>query len=126
MATGDTGRVRQVLINLLGNAIKFTPVSGNITVTTAIEHEGSCAWGAIRVTDTGPGIAEAEQLAIFEPYYRSDATAMLPGVGLGLAISQGLMQQMRGKLDLESDLGAGSTFAIRLPLLGGTGCSSEN
>lgn len=121
IATGDTGRVRQVLVNLVGNAIKFTPAGGVITVTTGIEHDGSLAWGAIRVTDTGPGIAPAEQSAIFEPYYRSDATAMMPGVGLGLAISHGLMQQMGGRLDLESELGAGSTFTIRLPLIDGTG-----
>jgi signal transduction histidine kinase len=117
VATGDTGRVRQVLVNLLGNAVKFTPVGGVITVTTGVRSVDALTWGEIRVSDTGPGIAPTERTAIFEPYYRSEATALLPGVGLGLAISHGLVQQMGGTLDLESELGAGSTFTIRLPLL---------
>jgi signal transduction histidine kinase len=116
IATGDTGRVRQVLINLLGNAVKFTPDGGVITLTVGrgtIDHR---SWGELRVADTGPGIAPAERAAIFEPYYRSETTAMLPGVGLGLAISQGLVQQMGGALAVESEPGAGATFIVRLPL----------
>ena len=70
------------------------------------------------MADTGPGIAPAEQAAIFEPYYRSEGTAHAPGVGLGLAISHALVEQMGGELELESEPGAGSTFIIRLPLLG--------
>jgi signal transduction histidine kinase len=108
--------VRQVLINLLGNAVKFTPDGGVITLTVGrgtIDHR---SWGELRVADTGPGIAPAERAAIFEPYYRSETTAMLPGVGLGLAISQGLVQQMGGALAVESEPGAGATFIVRLPL----------
>lgn len=110
--TADAARVRQVLVNLIGNAVKFTPQDGTITVSTFRRRDG----GEVRVTDTGPGIAPAERAAIFEPYYRSEGTAHAPGVGLGLAISRGLVEQMGGALELESEPGAGSTFIIRLPL----------
>jgi signal transduction histidine kinase len=70
----------------------------------------------LRVSDTGPGIPEAERLAIFEPYYRSEGTSAAPGVGLGLAISHGLVRQMGGRLDLESEVGVGSSFLLRMPL----------
>ncbi|MEJ7810610.1 MAG: HAMP domain-containing sensor histidine kinase [Gemmatimonadaceae bacterium] len=117
VVTGDHARVRQVLINLLGNAVKFTPQGGSITVTTSEHNAGGASWGELRVTDTGPGIAQAEKEAIFEPYYRSESTALLPGVGLGLAISHALMQQMGGELQLDSEVSVGSSFVIRLPLL---------
>jgi phosphoserine phosphatase RsbU/P len=111
---GDAARTRQVLVNLVGNAVKFTPPEGSITVSV---KEHAAQWGELRVTDTGPGISESDRTAIFEPYYRSEGTAMVPGVGLGLAISQGLAKQMGGRLDVESELGVGSSFMIRLPLL---------
>ncbi len=111
VVTADEARLRQVLVNLIGNAVKFTPADGSVTVSTSA-HPG---WGEIRVADTGPGIAQAEQAAIFEPYYRSEGTAQLPGVGLGLAISQALVRQMEGELVLESEPGTGSTFIVRFP-----------
>lgn len=117
VVTADKARVRQVLVNLIGNAVKFTPQDGSISVTT--RENG--AWGEVRVTDTGPGIAPAEQAAIFEPYYRAEGTAHEAGVGLGLAISRGLVEQMGGELLLESEPGAGTTFIIRLPLATETG-----
>ena len=117
VAPGDHARVRQVLVNLIGNAVKFTPQDGVISVTTEQRCIDGTAWGEIRVTDSGPGIPEAEQAAIFEPFYRSEGTAEVPGVGLGLAISHGLVQQMGGVLELESELGVGSSFVIRLPAL---------
>jgi signal transduction histidine kinase len=112
----DHARVRQVLVNLIGNAVKFTPQDGTITVGTAVHAAGGTSWGEVRVADSGPGIAEAERAAIFEPFYRSEGTAEAPGVGLGLAISHALVQQMGGELLLESEVGRGSTFVVRLPL----------
>lgn len=112
---GNHARVRQVLINLVGNAVKFTPADGSITLSTGPCIVDEASWGEIRVTDTGPGIAPAEQAAIFEPYYRSENAASLPGVGLGLAISHSLIAQMGGVLDLQSEMGVGSSFAVRLP-----------
>jgi two-component system cell cycle sensor histidine kinase PleC len=117
VVTADRARVRQVLVNLLGNAVKFTPEEGSITVATSELSVSGVSWGAIRITDTGPGIAAAEQAAVFEPYYRSEGTAQMPGVGLGLAISHALVRQMGGELDLESEVGAGSSFTVRLRAL---------
>jgi signal transduction histidine kinase len=112
----DPARLRQILINLIGNAVKFTPRNGRITVTVAQTESGSTCCGEVTVTDTGPGIAASEQAAVFEPYYRSEGTAHAPGVGLGLAISHGLLKQMHGELSLTSELGAGATFIVRLPI----------
>ena len=125
VVTADAARVRQVLVNLIGNAVKFTPQDGSISVTTAERIDDGGAWGEIRVADTGPGIALAEQAAIFEPYYRSEGTSHAPGVGLGLAISRGLVEQMGGKLALESEPGAGTTFIIRLPLADGRALEAD-
>jgi sigma-B regulation protein RsbU (phosphoserine phosphatase) len=119
VVAGDHGRVRQVLVNLIGNAVKFTPQDGSITVTTARRVVGGAAFGEVRVSDTGPGIAEAERAAIFEPYYRSAGTSGAPGVGLGLAISHGLIRQMGGALEVESEVGRGSVFVLRLPVAEG-------
>ena len=113
---GDRERLRQVLVNLLSNAVKFTPSEGSIGVSIASIEQGEATRGEIRVTDTGPGIAESEQVAIYEPYYRSESTALIPGIGLGLAISQALVQQMGGELTLQSEVNVGSSFAIVLPL----------
>ncbi|MEX2581719.1 MAG: ATP-binding protein [Gemmatimonadota bacterium] len=117
VVTADHARVRQILVNLIGNAVKFTAEGGSITIDTAARNLYGIAWGEIRVTDTGPGIADTEKASIFEPYYRSEDTAQVPGVGLGLAISHGLVQQMGGQLEVESKVGIGSTFTIRLPAL---------
>ena len=113
VVTGDQARIRQVLVNLLGNAVKFTPEAGTITVTVSAVPVNGVRWAEIRVTDTGPGIAEAERAAIFEPYYRSEGTAKAPGVGLGLAISHALVAHMSGVLTVESEVGTGSSFAVR-------------
>ena len=111
----DHARVRQVLVNLVGNAVKFTPESGAVTVEIAERVVGGARFGEIQVTDTGPGIAEEERASIFEPYYRSEGTATMPGVGLGLAISHALVRQMGGRIDVESEVGVGSTFIVRFP-----------
>jgi phosphoserine phosphatase RsbU/P len=115
IVSADHDRLRQVLVNVLGNAVKFTPVDGAISVTVSERATAGERWGEIRVTDSGPGIPEADRSAIFEPYYRSEGTAQLPGVGLGLAISHGLMRQMGGDLEVESEVGVGTTFILRLP-----------
>jgi phosphoserine phosphatase RsbU/P len=113
-ARGDVSRTRQVLVNLIGNAVKFTPEGGDITVTAGSPaNDGRRR--EIRVTDSGPGIAKAEQAAVFEPYYRSAGTAAAPGIGLGLAISHALVSRMSGELRVESVVGEGASFIIGLP-----------
>ncbi len=111
---GDAVRVQQVLINLVGNAIKFTE-QGTVTVTVSC---GLLHDLCFHVRDTGIGIDAATQQDLFEPFVQADASATrrFGGTGLGLAISQRLVQLMGGTLDLESTLGAGSTFTVRLPL----------
>ena len=127
LVLADRARARQVLVNLIGNAVKFTPEEGAVTVTVTAarrQNPSDAGVGEVSVRDTGPGISIGEQAAIFEPYYRSDSTAALPGIGLGLAISQLLVQQMGGELALRSELGQGATFTIRLPVFEGV-CSCD-
>jgi PAS domain S-box-containing protein len=109
---GDEERVRQVLLNLVGNAIKFTPVGG--TVAMACHADDSHV--SIRVKDNGPGIERGEQEKIFDAFTQVDRRLNRPqdGVGLGLAISRDLAEAMGGRLDVESEVGAGSTFTLRL------------
>jgi signal transduction histidine kinase len=116
LVLGDDARLRQVLVNLIGNAVKFTPEGGQIRVSTMLTGVGGEQTGAVRIQDTGAGIAEAERASIFEPYYRSQATALAPGIGLGLAISYALVRQMGGDIEVDSEVGVGSSFTIRLPV----------
>jgi signal transduction histidine kinase len=109
----DPDRLAQAIGNLLSNAVKYTLSGGTITVAAGSDSEGD--W--VRVYDTGPGIATAEQERIFEPFHRSDAHLLYPeGMGLGLAITRDIVAAHGGRLTLESAPGQGSTFTIRLPL----------
>jgi signal transduction histidine kinase len=105
-----------VLVNLIGNAIKYTPREGSVRLRVSAVERGGRAWGAIAVADTGPGIAPDQREAIFQPYYRILRTDAEPGTGLGLAICQELVRHMGGELEVESEVGRGSTFTLRLPL----------
>jgi PAS domain S-box-containing protein len=110
---GDPERVRQILLNLVGNAIKFTPEGGWVVVSCEAEGEIVC----VRVRDSGPGIAEEEQERIFEAFQQVGRGLHQPqdGVGLGLAISRDLARAMSGDLTVGSIPGKGSTFELRLP-----------
>jgi signal transduction histidine kinase len=117
----DPNRLRQVLVNLLGNAIKYTPRGGTIRLTTALVETAERAWGAISVEDNGPGIPPEKRQAIFQPYYRlPTAAADAPeGLGLGLAISRELVRQMGGDIDLATGERGGCVFTVRLPTAAG-------
>jgi PAS domain S-box-containing protein len=109
---GDPGRLRQVLLNLVGNAIKFTE-QGEIVLTVGLESRTATeAHLRFAVSDTGIGIAPEQQARIFEPFTQADSstTRRYGGTGLGLAISAQLVQRMAGTLQVESRLGHGSTF----------------
>ena len=112
---GDRKRVQQILLNLTGNAIKFTPAGGRVTLT-ADRAEGD----AIRlvVADTGIGIPAEHLGAIFQPFVQADAstTRRFGGSGLGLAICRHLVDAMGGEITVESTPGQGSRFQVRLPL----------
>jgi signal transduction histidine kinase len=109
----DHEKVQQIVLNLLTNSIKFTDDGGRIDITCAGDDQSV----AINVTDTGHGIAADKLEAIFDPFVQVDArlTRTHEGVGLGLAISRDLARGMRGDLTVESTLGRGSTFTLRLP-----------
>ncbi|MDI1450970.1 hybrid sensor histidine kinase/response regulator [Polyangium sp. 6x1] len=108
----DEKRLTQVLLNLLGNAIKFTREG---RVALRVEREGEEF--VFRVEDTGPGITPADLARIFEPFEQAgDRGARAQGAGLGLSISRKIVEQMGGRLDVESTPGAGSTFAVTLRL----------
>ena len=107
----DPARVRQVVLNLLSNAVKFTE-EGRVTLT--VDRDGS-GMIRVRVRDTGPGIAPEDRERIFEEFEQARSAGGASGTGLGLAISRRLAQLLGGRLELESEVGAGSTFTLTLP-----------
>ena len=112
---GDEGKLRQVLINLVGNAVKFTETG---TVKLKVRALGDNRY-AFEVRDTGPGIPEEKQAAIFEPFQQEEQGLRQGGTGLGLAISVGHVEMMGGSIAVESRLGEGSRFMFTLELLQG-------
>ncbi|MBK9000794.1 MAG: HAMP domain-containing histidine kinase [Myxococcales bacterium] len=109
---GDARRIRQILANVVGNAVKFTR-EGKVTVSLEAQSE---RWAKVSVRDTGPGIAPEDQASIFDEYRQAgDVATRRAGSGLGLAITRRLLQMHDGSIDLESSLGEGSVFRIFLP-----------
>lgn len=110
----DYQRMRQVVTNVVGNALKYSPaplpvkVRLNVRSTTAV----------LQVSDAGPGIAADQQTRIFEPNYRTPEAqaSSMPGLGLGLAICKEIVEQHNGRIWCESSIGEGSTFVVELPL----------
>jgi signal transduction histidine kinase/AmiR/NasT family two-component response regulator len=114
---GDPARVRQVLTNLVGNAIKFTP-RGSVSVSVEAAPVGDGAVAVcLRVRDTGIGIEPAQVGGVFEAFVQADASIArrFGGTGLGLTITRGLVLRMGGTLEVESAVGVGSEFVARLP-----------
>jgi len=115
---GDPGRVRQVLANLAGNAVKFT-ASGEVVIDVALDlGAGSPATFDFRVIDTGIGIAQEHTAGLFQTFSQGDSatTRRYGGTGLGLAISRQLVELMGGRIGFRSELGRGSTFSFTVPL----------
>ena len=110
----DANRVRQVLLNLIGNAIKFTE-QGHVRVTVA--HDAQAGRLKVDIKDTGPGLSEAQQDSLFRRFSQVDgsSTRRFGGTGLGLAISKGLVEAMGGDIGLQSMVGEGSTFYFSIP-----------
>jgi signal transduction histidine kinase len=114
-ALGDLAAVRQILINLVTNAIKFSTPGGTVAIECRTEAETGLV--AIRVADRGTGIAPAEMSSIGRPFFRTRAARLgaVSGAGLGLSISVALANQMGGRLTLKSDPGRGTTVTLLLP-----------
>ena len=109
----DADRIRQVIINLVHNAIKFTPTGGFVTVTARCVHDAL----VIAVADTGIGIPADDVPRIFERFYKADRARSGGGTGLGLAIAKHTIQAHNGRIWVESVEGKGSTFSFTLPLV---------
>jgi len=116
---GDGHRIRQILVNLVGNAVKFTHRGGVTIKVTTVALEGDDALLCMEVADTGIGIPEERRRTIFDAFTQADpsTTRRYGGTGLGLTITARLVGLMGGSIDLASEEGKGSTFSVRIPLL---------
>lgn len=116
---GDGGRLRQVLGNLLDNAIKYTPAPGRVTMSVGQKNGAAI----IRVADTGIGIPESDLPKVFDRFYRADparSASSVPGAGLGLSICRSIIEAHSGTIQIESVPSSGTTVSVYLPL-GGRG-----
>jgi signal transduction histidine kinase len=118
----DAGKLQQVLFNFLANAVKFTPPGGKVTLAaTLIPARGKRKSAHVRVSvsDTGPGIPEADHDRIFDKFTQLDSsvTKEHPGTGLGLTISRELAEVLQGRIELDSEPGKGATFSLVLPIV---------
>lgn len=109
----DRGKVKQIIANLLQNAIKYTPSGGHIVIRTYASGDDCC----VEVEDNGIGIAEEQIQQIYQPFKQVDSSynKKYEGFGLGLAITKSLVQSHKGKIDVKSTLGKGSCFIVSLP-----------
>jgi two-component system OmpR family sensor kinase len=109
---GDPSALRQVVANLVANAVKFAPSNSEISLRTKSSPEGKSV--VMSVSDEGPGIAPGDQSSVFEPFWQADRAN--PGAGLGLNIVRQLVERLGGTVGVSSQPGKGSTFVVRLPL----------
>jgi signal transduction histidine kinase len=109
--SADVGRVTQLLANLIGNALKFTPPGGRVVARACEEPNGV----RVDVTDTGPGIPASDLPYIFDRFWHAQRSAKVRGTGLGLTIARGVAEAHGSTLDVESVVGRGTTFTFRLP-----------
>jgi signal transduction histidine kinase len=108
---GDAGRLRQLIANLVDNALKYTPTGGLIELSTRAV-DGFCE---VRVRDTGIGIADEEKPRIFERLYRGDRSRSQPGLGLGLSFVKAICDAHGGAIEVVSALGKGTEVTVSLP-----------
>ena len=116
---GDPAKLRQIFLNLLGNAVKFTE-AGSITIKSTLEFDGGIpSFVSFEIIDTGIGISEEAQTRLFSAFTQADSTMSrrFGGSGLGLVISKRLAMKMGGNITVESHLGQGSTFLLSFPLV---------
>ncbi len=112
---GDQVRLERALVNLLGNAIKFSPVGSSVSIAL----DRGVNFAKISVHDQGPGVSEEGKARIFEVFQREESTSHLPGLGLGLFITKQIAESHGGTVSVESDPGQGATFLLQVPLVAG-------
>jgi PAS domain S-box-containing protein len=114
----DEARIERVMANLLSNAVKYSPKGGEIVVRTSNVERQDDAWATFSVSDSGIGIPPLELDRIFEPYFRgSNVTRSISGTGVGLAGTRHIVEEHAGEIEVESEVGKGTTFTVLLPLL---------
>jgi PAS domain S-box-containing protein len=112
----DGDRIERVLVNLVSNAIKYTPAGGPIEITVGREQRDGEAWAILQVADSGIGVPAAEQSQIFERFFRaSNVAGRIEGAGIGLSGVRQIVEQHGGTVAVESTEGQGSTFTVRFP-----------
>lgn len=113
---GDEVRLKQIIINLLGNALKFTPANGSITLIVRQELREEIAHTTFQITDTGCGMSADFLQKIWQPFEQEHRFGSQNGTGLGTTLSKMLAEKMGGGIDVESREGEGTTFTVRVPL----------
>jgi PAS domain S-box-containing protein len=114
----DEARIERVMANLLSNAVKYSPKGGEIVIRTANVDRDGAPWALFSVRDSGIGIPPGELDRVFEPYFRgSNVTRSISGTGVGLAGTRHIVEEHAGVIEVESELGVGTTFNVLLPLL---------
>jgi signal transduction histidine kinase len=122
----DAARIERVVLNLLTNAVKYSPDGGPIEVVLRADRRPGCNWAVLTVHDGGIGIPADDMPRIFERFYRArNVGEQLRGSGLGLAGARQIVEQHGGEIGVTSEPGAGTTFTVRLPLDGETGVRSQ-
>jgi two-component system NtrC family sensor kinase len=109
----DVNQMKQVLLNLIHNALQAMPAGGELTIATESASRGGRDWVRVSVRDTGIGIPKLDQARIFEPFYTTKADQ--GGTGLGLSVTYGIVTDHAGQIDVESQPEAGSKFSVWLP-----------
>jgi PAS domain S-box-containing protein len=125
--TWDHDRIERVLVNLMTNAVKFSPRGGTISLSVARKRQGGRDWAVVAVRDHGIGIPPEERSRIFERFYRaSNVAGRIEGAGIGLSGVRQIVEQHGGTVEVESVEGQGSTFTVRLPINGTEQTGSEH
>jgi signal transduction histidine kinase len=113
----DAGRLKRVVDNLVGNAVKYSPNGGEVTLSLAREENANGAWATLAVRDQGMGIPTRDLRRVFERFRRAEnVIGKIPGTGIGLADARQIVEQHGGRISVSSQEQAGTTFTIRLPL----------
>ncbi|MCB9451863.1 MAG: GAF domain-containing sensor histidine kinase [Anaerolineaceae bacterium] len=117
IASADRGKIKQVLLNLLTNAIKYNKDNGEVIIVTSQTQVDGEPFIRMDVTDTGYGISKENQKRMFQKFYRvADTASKSQGTGLGLTIAKHIVEAHEGTITLESELGVGSTFSVTMPM----------